>query len=521
MLLSLSLTHATAGFDVLERMTAAFASLRTPDLIAGAMERGEVAGAVVLSTCNRLEAYLDVEPASGDDVTARLVTALASRTGEDPARLLDSVAVRSESDAVNHLFSVACGLDSLVVGEPEIAGQVRRDYDAARVAGFTTTALDQAFQRAMHVSRDVRRRSPGTNDASVTQLALELAAGHLTDLRTARVLLVGTGAHARTAVAALAGRGVHDVAVYSASGRAEAFAARHGVRALAAADTLADGIAHADVVLTCTGRVAIGEHDVAARAHGRLLVIDLGLPRNVDPAVGALVGVDLLDLATIAKHARLPGLTSDAISSGLVADAVSEFTAQQDASNAVVALRSHVGGVLDAEIARARRRATSEQEADRIEEALRHLAGVLQHTPSVRARQAAADGRVTEFEQALEVVLGVEVAASSDQPPLRRPPPPRRERFADPPREVCRPSKQLLAPHPGGSGRVTPMVSACRLHAISPRSSHCGPSAAPASPGSRDPGSSGGPAESPSWPSRRWSSSSFARGQSDVDDGRR
>ncbi|WP_158277107.1 glutamyl-tRNA reductase [Serinibacter arcticus] len=406
MLLSLSLTHATAGFDVLERTTAAFAGLATPDLIARTMERDDVSGAVVLSTCNRLEAYLDVAPGTDHVVTEQLVASLAQRTGGDVAQLTSAVAVRLDGDAVSHLFAVTCGLDSLVVGEPEIAGQVRRDYDAARVAGCTTATLDQAFQRAMHVSRDVRRRAHHTGDASVTHLALELAASHLPDLRGARVLLVGTGAHARTAVTALAARGVRDVAVYSAAGRAEDFAAKHGAQAVG---DLGLGIAEADVVLTCTSRVAIGELEIGPRRARRLLVIDLGLPRNVDPAVGDLPGVDLLDLATIAKHAQVPGLTSDDISASLIADAVAEYTAQQDATAAVVALRGHVGSLLEAEIDRSRRRASTAEEADRTEEALRHLAGVLQHGPSVRARQAAADGRVAEFEQALGVVLGVDV----------------------------------------------------------------------------------------------------------------
>ena len=406
-LLSLSLTHATAGFDVLERATAAVAGLLTPDLIAHTLEHDDVAGAVVLSTCNRIEAYLDVEAGSQDDVATRLISALARRTGDQARDLAGALAVRTSDDAVAHLFSVACGLDSLVLGEPEIAGQVRRDYDSARAAGHTTATLDQAFQRALHVSRDVRSRAPlAGGDASVTHLALELAAGHLPDLRQARVLLVGTGAHARTAVSALAGRGVHDVSVYSAAGRADDFATRHGARA---EQSLEAGIADADVVITCTSRVAIGEAQIGSRSERRLLVIDLGLPRNVDPTVGAVVGVDLLDLATIAQHAQLPGLTSDDISASLIADAVAEFSAQQDASPAVVALRGHVGGLLEAEIARSRRRAVSPDEADRTEAALRHLAGVLQHGPTLRAREAASQGRVEEFKSGLTAVLGIHV----------------------------------------------------------------------------------------------------------------
>lgn len=406
MLLALSMTHATAGFATLERATAAVSTLLIPEVLERTLALEPIDGAVLLTTCNRLEAYLDIDATREQEVTEALLRSLAERVGEEPGTLRSAVAVHRDQEAAAHLFTVTSGLDSLVRGEGEIAGQVRRDYDLARAAGHTTPELDAAFQRAQRVSREVRSAAGpvGGGEASVTQLALELASGHVQDLRSARVLLIGTGAHARTAVVALAGRGVHDVAVYSAAGRAEQFAQRHGVRAVA---DLGAALAEADIVLTCTSRTAIAAADLPDRTRGRLLVIDLGLPRNVDPHVADLPGVDLLDLDTIGKHAQVPGLRADEVSATLIHDAVADLSADHDAAATVVALRRHVGDILEAEIARARRRAPDAAEADRTEAALRHLAGVLQHGPTIRARQAAAQGTLADFDAALDRVLGV------------------------------------------------------------------------------------------------------------------
>ncbi|PFG19696.1 glutamyl-tRNA reductase [Serinibacter salmoneus] len=406
MLLALSMTHATAGFATLESATAAVSGMLVPEVLKRTLAHDHIDGAVLLTTCNRLEAYLDIHPDRERDVTTAVLGALAARVGEPVETIRDAVAVRRRDEAATHLFTVTSGLDSLVRGEGEIAGQVRRDYDLAREAGHTTPDLDAVFQRAQRVSREVRSAAGpvGGGEASVTQLALELASGHVEDLRSAQVLLIGTGAHARTAVVALAGRGVRDVAVYSAAGRAERFALRHGVRAV---PDLGPALAEADIVLTCTSRTAIAASDLPDRTRGRLLVIDLGLPRNVDPHVADLPGVDLLDLDTIGKHAQVPGLRTDEVSATLIHDAVADLSADQDAAATVVALRRHVGDILDAEIMRARRRAQDVEEADRTEAALRHLAGVLQHGPTIRARQAAAQGTLAEFDSALDRVLGV------------------------------------------------------------------------------------------------------------------
>ena len=212
------------------------------------------------------------------------------------------------------------------------------------------------------------------------------------------MLVVGTGRYAATTIAALRDRGVRDLRVFSATGRAEQFATRYGVRA---EHDLADAIADAEVVITCTARYEVAPSDI--RDASRRLIIDLGLPRNVVPAVGDLPGVELIDLEVLAMHAPLPELEPGA--RALVGTAADAFAAEEVAAPAIVALRRHIFDALDAELERSRSRADD----PRTEQSLRHLAGVLLHGPSVRARALAAEGRSDEFAAALATLFGIVV----------------------------------------------------------------------------------------------------------------
>jgi glutamyl-tRNA reductase len=411
-LLCLTANHRNASFDLLDRLSIAAPSA-TAELVA---RSDSVRGAVVLATCNRFEAYLDVDlpesnaPEAGSPAVRATVEALGLASGVDPAELQDAVRVLHGDDVAHHLFSVSAGLESVVVGEDEIAGQVRRALDLARKDGTTSSALERLFQHATRTSRHVRMTtSLGGAGRSVVRLALELASTRVTDWADAAVLVVGTGQYAATTIAALRDRGAADVRVYSATGRAARFAAKYGLRA---EHDLAAAIGDAEVVITCTARYSISPADI--RDDRRRLVIDLGLPRNVDPAVGTLPGIDLLDLELLALHAPLPELSAASDARDLVESAASTFLTERAAAPAIVALRKHVYDALDAEIGRVSARAGAEgATADATVAALRHLAGVILHTPSVRARELARDGRSDEFAAALETLFGVQVDATA------------------------------------------------------------------------------------------------------------
>ncbi|MCU1580168.1 MAG: glutamyl-tRNA reductase [Rhodoglobus sp.] len=406
MLLCLSSNHKNASFELLERL-----SLTAPVATAGLVQSSAfVTGAVVLATCNRFEAYLDIdEPLTGAAAVAvaSTLSAIGEASGIAVDELRVSITVHEGEDVAAHLFAVTSGLESVVVGEDEISGQVARALATARADGTTSRDLERLFQRASHTSRGVKNLTAiGGRDRSLVRLALELASTRVADWSAARVLVVGTGQYAATTVAALRDRGAIDLRVYSPTGRADAFAAKYGLR-------VSDDFA-VDVVITCTANAVLGPErfttqETATVAHR--VVIDLGLPRNVDAAVGSLPGIELLDLETISLHAPLEQLTAHDDARAIVRNAARGFAAESDAEPAIVALRMHVFELLDAEIARAREHGAG----DETEAALRHLAGVLLHGPSVRARELAADGRSAEFVAALDTLHGIEVAARNDR----------------------------------------------------------------------------------------------------------
>ena len=394
-------SHRTTDFALLDRVSREV-STTAADLVAA---DPAVHGAVVLATCNRFEAYLDVddELSTGPDASADLVFATLARTvGEDAAELRGSSELLHGEDAVRHLFAVSSGLESVVVGEDEISGQVQRALTTAKAEHTSSSALERAFQRAARTSREVRRATDlGGAGRSMVRLALDLAASRVADWGTVPVLVVGTGRYAATTIAALRARGARDIRVFSATGRADHFAMRYGVHA---EHELRSAIAAVQIVLTCTARYTVTVADIPDAA--RRLIVDLGLPRNVEPAVADLPGVELLDLELLALHAPLSELGEGA--QQLVATAAAEFGAEAEAAPGIVALRQHVLAALEEELARSRARGGDAA----TEQALRHLAGVLVHTPSVRARRLAAEGRSQEFLAGLEALYGLQVGTA-------------------------------------------------------------------------------------------------------------
>ncbi|KJL30378.1 glutamyl-tRNA reductase [Microbacterium oxydans] len=432
MLLCVTASHKTASFDLLERLS------RTPDGVAPTLVEMTpcVQGAVVLATCNRFEAYVEMdEPvtAAGAIGVEAVLEAVESVTGVPASELDGAYTVHAGRRVAEHLFSVASGLESVVSGEGEIAGQVRRALKSARKEGTTSPELERLFQRASQAQRKVKNVTAlGRAGRSLVRLALELADSRIVDWSAERVLLVGTGAYAAVTLATLRERGAVDISVYSPSGRAHIFAAKHGLRAISAED-YARTAAHSSLLITCTsatepvlgiehlqrpaGLAAVGcpvDPSTGASASHHQLVVDLGMPRNVDPAVASLDGVALLDLETIRLHAPLEELQATDAARTVVREAADTFHvvgARQSVIPSVVALRSHIFTLLESEIARARARG---DEDGKVEQALRHLSGVLLHTPTARAHELAAAGRADEFAAAISALYGIAPAAASD-----------------------------------------------------------------------------------------------------------
>ncbi|KUF08068.1 glutamyl-tRNA reductase [Leucobacter sp. G161] len=431
MLLSLSVSLDSAPFELLESL-----SKRSTEIAAGLDDPTLTAGSVVVATCNRFEVYAE----TGQDRSAEILARVAAAAHVDRTELRAVAALATEHATAQHLFAVAAGLESAVVGESEIAGQVRRAHDDARDRGTLTHDLEHLFRTATRTSRDVGHRTDiRSAGRSLVRLALRISEARVPDWGTVRVLLIGTGAYAGATVTALRARGVETIRVFSPSGRAEAYAEQHDL-SVTHRDDLEAALAEAELVIACTRAeepVLTAEllRPVADAARPRLL-IDLGMPRNIDHAVAELPGIDLLDIEGIAKHAPVAELSTAAEAQDIVSQAAAEFSAsraERDALPALLALRTHVFGILEDELCRARIASGSAADASagfaadeatdaasaksaaartaEVEAALRRFTGKLLHTPMTRIRSLGREGRVPDAAEALETLFGIDSAA--------------------------------------------------------------------------------------------------------------
>lgn len=425
-LLALSASHHDLDLDVLEQLSSGAQSVGPTAVADSCLD-----GCVVLATCNRFELYLDAVDGREDVAAKAAVDAVAETTGLPADDVAHALRPRTGMFAVaQHLFGVASGLDSMVVGEREVAGQVRRALASAREDGTTSSDLERLFQWASRASRAVGAgTSLGSSGRSVVAVALDLAGdalgvaarGPVPDdaLAGRRALVVGTGTYARAVLSALERRGVRDVAVYSPSGRAAELAAARGLTAVPDGG-LVEAVAAADVVVTCSGTLGpvLGPDDVyAARPDGRpVAIVDLALRHDVDPAVADVPGVTFVDLGTVQQHA---GFVAPEVADGwqIVAEHAARFAdtlSDRDVVPAVVALRAYVHEVLDDELRRGR------VSAPETERALRRFAGRLLHTSAVQARAHARRGTGAAYREAVETLLGVELD-DDGSPPQDRP----------------------------------------------------------------------------------------------------
>ena len=366
-------------------------------------------GVMVLRTCNRVTIYVDT-PASADpralkDAVEREL-ATAARTPRADVRLRHLWG----RDGLVDLFATASGLESMVVGEREIAGQMRRAARMAWEDGTLSCDLGRAAERASAASRRVATET-GLAGAgrSVVAVGLDMAAAHLGPWEATRVLIVGTGAYAGATVSALNALCASDVSVYSTSGRAREFAEGRGIGWVDGAD-LPTALTRADLVVTCRGLGSpILTRDMAA-ASGRTVVLDLALMRDTDDSVGSLPNVTLIDLPTI--QASVPAADADALNHAraIIDEEVSSFERGLGARSmdpVVRHLRSRVFRIVEEEIDRLGDAPLSTDDAAR---ALRHLAARLIHNPTVLARRAGEESQQERYLEALGVVLGIDEA---------------------------------------------------------------------------------------------------------------
>lgn len=298
-LLTLGISHKTAPLALRERV--AMTEGRVATVLRELIECSEIREAAAVSTCNRTELYLCV----GDEVEAESagLAALATQAGIQPTELAGRLyALRSE-EAARHLFRVAAGLESVVLGEAEIQGQVRRAYELALVDGASGPLLNHLFRAALHAGGRVRSETTiGRRGVSLSSVAVELAEETLGGLDRARVLLVGAGETAEIVARALAKRGASTAYVANRHrDRAEALAERHGGEAMSL-EQIPERLSETDLVITATLSphhvIESGQLEAAVpRRSGRpLVLIDLAVPRDLDPGCSTVEGANVFDI---------------------------------------------------------------------------------------------------------------------------------------------------------------------------------------------------------------------------------
>jgi len=408
----IGVNHRTSPLSVLERVTI------TGDQVVKALHdvcsRSNVSEAVVLSTCNRTEIYAVAERFHGAFGDIRDV--LCSIGGLSPEELHPHLYSQHDDAAITHLFEVAAGLDSAVLGESEILGQVRNAWELARTEGGAKTSLNLLFRHAIEVGKRARTEtSIGRGTASVSHAAVEMAQDRLGTLDGLRVLVVGAGEMAEGTAVALRGAGVGEIAVTNrTTDRAVSLAARVAGRVHPFAD-LALAIAEADLVVSCTGAGSVVidtdtvEHGLAHRGGRPLLVVDIAVPRDVDDAVGHLAGVTLLNLDDLRNWAER-GLQLRAGEADRVRAIVGEEVERhmldsvaRQAAPLVAALRAKAESIRTAELDRFQGRLSDLSPAQRevVEALTMGIVNKLLHEPSVRLRDDAGSPRGERYASAV------------------------------------------------------------------------------------------------------------------------
>jgi glutamyl-tRNA reductase len=392
--LALGVSHRHAPIDLLERLAFGPEDLSKAYHHLTALD--SVGGAVLLSTCNRVEVYAEVDAYhAGFQALKGFLTDSREVPAEEFGEPLYS---HYEDQAAEHLFSVAAGLDSMVLGEPQILAQVRQAFRAAHAEDATSPALSQLFRRAARSGRRARTETAiGASPAAFVHAGGTLAERALGGLAGARVLIVGAGTMSELAVAVLRERGVGPVVVLARKEeRGRRLAATVGGEAREM-DRLQESLASADLVVSATGATAmvVGRDEVeaaqAARADRPMFLLDLAVPRDVDPEAASVPGVELANIEDLRDVVvRAPEAEVDLVRA-IVAEEVAGFRAWRRS----VRLAPVIQGIYDrgehvravqVERLRARLGSLSDEEFAAVEAATRAIVAKLLHGPVTRAK---------------------------------------------------------------------------------------------------------------------------------------
>jgi glutamyl-tRNA reductase len=415
--------YRSAPLELLERL--ALDAERRPKALASLLDLEHVHEAVVVSTCNRVEVYVAISRFHG--AAAEVRRFLADFNGLGLGELTDHLYDYYEERAVQHLFAVAAGVDSMVVGEAQILGQVREAFQAAQAERSAGPVLSALFTRAIKVGRRARNETGiGAGLVSTVTVGLRVAAGRLDGLAGCRVLLVGAGGLARLAGRALREAGAGELVVANRTmATGTALARALGGRAVPL-DAIAGELAAADLVVAATAgtipTVTADTVDAAVTGRDRpLVVLDLGVPRDVEPGVRELPGVVLADLdalRAVLETDEGPRREVERVRALIGQETAAFMGGQREARLAptIRALRARAEQVRQGELAKASARLAGldAQQRAAVEAVTRGLVNKLLHDPMVRGKSLAARPDGDLFVAALRELYGLDPGPGDD-----------------------------------------------------------------------------------------------------------
>jgi glutamyl-tRNA reductase len=425
--LVVGLSHRTAPVSVLERAAVAGDDVRkTLDELHRAETLSEV---LLLSTCNRVEVYADA--ARFHPAVAEITTVLARHAGLPVSDLSDHLYVHFAEAAAEHIFTVASGLDSMVIGESQILGQLRAAYALGTELGSVGSVLHDLSQTALRVGKRVHSET-GIDRAgtSIVSVALDHATEVLGSLTDRRALIIGAGSMGALAGATLRRRGLTDIVIANRSPeRAARLAAGIEGRAVPLTE-LQEEIGSADILISSTGSTGlVVDADLVTPRPGRpLVILDIALPRDVDPAVAVLPGITYIDLEALRAGGAMVSDDEVTAAGGIVAEELRDHLAEQQrlaVAPTVTALRARANQVIDAELVRLDGRLPGLDPAARREvfDAVRRAVEKMLHAPTVRVKELASTPGGGQYAAALRELFDLDPAAPESVTAVRQPPP--------------------------------------------------------------------------------------------------
>ena len=375
-----------------------------------ATPHSQVHGIVTVSTCNRVEIYVDT-PSPVETITA-IQGILTERTN-----IIASTLLGEENETVQHLFAVTCGLDSMIPGEREILGQVRRSLAEAQDAHWLTPRLTRVFERSLSTAKDIMTVTRlGETGRSLIDTALTLTLDNDDETKPS-ALIIGTGAYAKVTHAALTRQGFHDIRVYSASGRAGHFTENHAGQIVPVAN-LTGALCDVSMVIECSGQGAIDwakvlpvANDYREGSTSTLTLIDLALNQAASTiASNGFSNIRSISMTTITQSAPHDHQTDIDAAQAMISDAVMELMEREmsrEAAGVIRGMHAQMRELVTETLEKSVTGDTSPETRALVEAALNRMANAALHIPVMQAKAHAANGSIQAYRQALETVHGI------------------------------------------------------------------------------------------------------------------